>query len=668
MFYSEHFVRLCRQLCSALICVGICTHAVSAPIAVPNGDFSSVANEGNIGGGIIGGSGSGAIGSGPWNGTYYGVLGLLAPPALTVAPGHGTISGLAGIDVLNIADNGGYFSQTLEAAYQGNTRYVLGADVDAGAPLAVGLLSSANAGLALTKGSTILASTADNGASVSLDLLSGTTYRVTLTYNTGASASGNIGIRLFAEPQNLISANLLNAISFANVTLSAGALNPVAAAIAPASGTPQGATVDTAFAAPLVVDVIDADGDPVPNASVTFMAPASGASVTVAGGFPALVTTNLQGQAQIAVTANSVAGSYDVTAVVDGVATPAVFALTNLAAAVDTVGDATGTPQSAVVTTAFGAPLGVTVRDGDSNPVAGVTVNFSAPASGPSATFPGGANANTDALGHAHVNAIANGVAGNYVVTASVNGASTSAQFALDNLAGSAALAIPARGTPQSAQVSHAFAETLVAKVTDSHGNGISGFTVTFNVPASGASATLVPSSVDTDSNGEAQVSATANATAGQYQVVASGTGLSTQAQFQLTNSASPPQQGAAVCGVSRQSATVNTTFDHQLRIRVTSDGSTPVSGASIDFVAASSGPSATLSNGANTGVTVTVLTDANGEATVTATANAHAGPHTVSAGVTGSGMALATFPLINLASGERPFHNGFDDTPACLP
>ena len=667
MVRTTRSFRLWRESCVALIAIAAWTCAGAAPIAVPNGDFSSAANAGSVGGGVIGGSGSGAIASGPWNGSYFGVLALLAPPVLTISPGHGSISGLAGVNALTILDNGGYFSQSLSTAYAANTHYLLSADVDAGELLGPGAMSSGNAGLALTNGVTVVASTADT-VGVSLDLIGGTTYRITLAYDTGAAASGNIGVRLFAEPQNLTSANILSAVTFSDVTLSASALNPVAAAIAPTSGTPQGATVNTAFAAPLVVNVIDVDGDPVPNATVTFTAPTSGASVTVAGGFPAVLVTNVQGQAQIAVTANGAAGAYSVTAVVAGVATPAQFALTNLAAAANSVGSTSGTPQSAVVTTAFSAPLGVTVRDIDNNPVAGVTVTFSAPGSGASATFPGGATANTNASGHAQVDAVANSVAGNYLVTASVNGASISAHFALDNTPGPAVLAVPARGTPQSTQVSQAFAAPLVAKITDSYGNGISGFNVAFSAPGSGASATLTPGSIDTDSNGEAQVGATANVIAGQYQVVASGTGLSTQAVFHLTNSATAPRQGTATCGSSKQSAMVNTTFDHLLRIRVTSDGSTPVAGASVDFVAAASGPSATLSSGANTGTTVTLLTDVNGEATVAAAANAHAGSHTVSAGITASGTTLVTFPLVNLATGERPFHDGFDATPACLP
>lgn len=50
--------------------------------------------------------------------------------------------------------------------------------------------------------------------------------------------------------------------------------------------------------------------------------------------------------------------------------------------------NAATTPQAAQVTTAFGTALAVTVTDGNSYPVEGVVVTFTAPAqTGPSGTF-----------------------------------------------------------------------------------------------------------------------------------------------------------------------------------------------------------------------------------------------------------------------------------------
>ena len=84
-----------------------------------------------------------------------------------------------------------------------------------------------------------------------------------------------------------------------------------------------------------------------------------------------------------------------------------------------------GTPQSATVNTSFGSGLQATVKDAGNNPVSGVTVTFTAPSSGPGATFAGSNTASvvTNGSGVATAPAlIANGQAGSYNVTASVAG------------------------------------------------------------------------------------------------------------------------------------------------------------------------------------------------------------------------------------------------------
>ncbi len=86
------------------------------------------------------------------------------------------------------------------------------------------------------------------------------------------------------------------------------------------SGSGQTPTVATGFAAPLVAVVMDAYGNPVPGVSVTFAAPASGASATLTGS-PAV--TGADGQASVTAAAGTIAGLYTVTASVAGVTTAA---------------------------------------------------------------------------------------------------------------------------------------------------------------------------------------------------------------------------------------------------------------------------------------------------------------------------------------------------------
>ncbi|HLB90922.1 MAG TPA: hypothetical protein VJK27_01195 [Terriglobales bacterium] len=98
--------------------------------------------------------------------------------------------------------------------------------------------------------------------------------------------------------------------------------------ISATSGTPQSATVNSTFAAPLVATVMNGS-QPVANQLVTFEVPATGPSGTFAGGVNS-ATTNSNGVAtSVPFTANGSIGSYTVTATVPLGAEPATFGLTN---------------------------------------------------------------------------------------------------------------------------------------------------------------------------------------------------------------------------------------------------------------------------------------------------------------------------------------------------
>jgi len=327
-----------------------------------------------------------------------------------------------------------------------------------------------------------------------------------------------------------------------------------ATAIAVSSGSGQSATVHTAFASPLVAKVSDTYGNPVSGVTVTFAAPGSGASGTFAGSVNT-AATNASGIATSPTfTANTTAGGYNVSASASGTGSVN-FAESNTAGAATTVAASSGSGQSATVHTAFASPLVVTVTDTYGNPVSGVTVTFAAPGSGASATFascPGGNPTTaqcvviTSATGIATSSALtATTLAGGpYTVTATVSGVSLPAKFSLTDAAGPATTIAVSSGSGQSATVHTAFASPLVAKVTDAYGNPLSGVTVTFAAPGSGASGTFAGSvnTAATNASGLATSRAfTANTTAGTYNVSASASGTGS-VNFAESNTA-----GAAV-------------------------------------------------------------------------------------------------------------------------
>ncbi|MBD2757433.1 putative Ig domain-containing protein [Spirosoma validum] len=96
------------------------------------------------------------------------------------------------------------------------------------------------------------------------------------------------------------------------------------------SGNNQSATVNTAFASPLVVTVSSANSEPVAGGVVTFTGPGSGASINPASGTASIGTTT----ASRVITANATAGGpYSVTANANGATPNQTFNLTNTSAA-----------------------------------------------------------------------------------------------------------------------------------------------------------------------------------------------------------------------------------------------------------------------------------------------------------------------------------------------
>jgi hypothetical protein len=205
-------------------------------ITVPNGDFSQTGNDGSVGGGLLTGSATRVIGTGPWSGTYNGIAGVIAPPSLTINPGVATISGVAGINALGLGlvNSSGDFSETLTGvSYLSNATYTLSATVDVGQLVSLSALNSAGVGIGLTSNGSLLS--AANGGStptVAISLLSGTSYEVTSTYTTSSTAPlGSIGLELYDDPTNLATVNLFQFVSFSSVGLTASVPEPSSVAM-----------------------------------------------------------------------------------------------------------------------------------------------------------------------------------------------------------------------------------------------------------------------------------------------------------------------------------------------------------------------------------------------------------------------------------------------------
>jgi hypothetical protein len=360
-----------------------------------------------------------------------------------------------------------------------------------------------------------------------------------------------------------------------------------------------------------------------------------------------------------------------------------------------------GTPQTAILQTAFASGLQVALTNSDGCPVtsaaAGVPVTFSAPSSGASGVF-STSGSNTVTVGADTSGAVAappftaNDTRGSYTITASSQYGSVS--FSLTNTAAgipARIVAIPLKS--RSASVSGRYPQPLQVEVLDAGGNPVAGTTVTFTLGSAGSGACGTTSSAGASfTAGSAQATATtgangvassplltASSTAGSFTATAavsgkeptggsgkensgaSGSGAATPVSFALSNLAGKPTKLATGVG-STQSTTAGTTFPIRLAVTVTDAQKNPVPGALITFSAPAHGASGDFtihthgSHQHHSRISrpheVTVKTNACGIAVAPAfTADHLPGGYIVKASV--KHTRPAAFALVNVAPGQ---------------
>jgi hypothetical protein len=367
-----------------------------------------------------------------------------------------------------------------------------------------------------------------------------------------------------------------------------GTGTPIPSSITVISGGGQSAAVGKAFASPICVQVLDQDQLPLSGQTVSFTAPASGASASV----PSAIT-GLDGAACSTPTANATGGTYTVTASAGSVVTAPGASLTNLK--LTSIVASSGTTQSTVVGLPFTTPVCARALDQNGAPMAGQLLAFAAPATTASAVL--SASAPTNASGVACTSAAANTVTGSYAITASSAGVSGSVAT-LTNTAGAAHHVgyVTTGSNVQSATVATAFALTLGVKVFDVYNNPVPGVTIGWRLraPAALAKATLDTASAVSNASGQAEARATANTVTGSYFVDVTVTGLTIDPAafaFALTNTAGAPASIAAAASSTPQTATVGgLAFANPLAVTVKDLYANVVPGSSVTFTAPGSG------------------------------------------------------------------------------
>lgn len=318
------------------------------------------------------------------------------------------------------------------------------------------------------------------------------------------------------------------------------------------AGNNQSGPAGQPFATRLAASLLDRFGNPVSEAGqeITFTAPATGAGGTFAGtGTNAESdTTDASGTAtSSSFTANGTLGSYSVLAAAAGLGSVS-YSLTNIVGPPDQVVIESGDRQSAQAGSDFAQPLQVEVTDSYGHPLAGQTVTFTVPGSGPSATFAGGKTSDTETTNTVGIatsaEPAAGQAAGSYTVQATTSGL-TPADFSLANTAGAPAQLVTVDGNQQTATVGQPFAAPLRVQLVDRYGNPVQNVNITFTAPFSGPSATFAAAGsnsqiASTNSTGVA-ISSTvvAGAQAGAFTVMASASGVPADG-FSLTDLPAP--------------------------------------------------------------------------------------------------------------------------------
>ncbi|MBI4911007.1 MAG: hypothetical protein HY820_45775, partial [Acidobacteria bacterium] len=307
-----------------------------------------------------------------------------------------------------------------------------------------------------------------------------------------------------------------------------------------------------------------------------------------------------------------------------------------------------GSPQSAAVGAAYSVRFKALTDVGGEFPE-GIPVVFTAPATGPSGTFPGGVRqvvvfTDSSAVATAPL-FTANTVAGQYVMT--VWDGFGQASIHLTNLPGPPADIQKLEGDNQFTTVAQNFPYLHKAYVRDSFGNLIQGVQVRFTNPPTGPGGRFSGSyaaTVFTDTFGRAIAPVlTANTVAGGFGLSACVEPTPLCTTFIATNLPGPAASITPHAG-SPQSAVVNTPFAIALQAAVRDQYGNPRSGATVAFNAPTSGASGSFPGGS----AATAVSDSQGIATAPAfAANGVAGGYAVNATTAGVGTPAA-FLLTN--------------------
>jgi hypothetical protein len=279
-------------------------------------------------------------------------------------------------------------------------------------------------------------------------------------------------------------------------------------------------------------------------------------------------------------------------------------------------------------------PMVVAVRDATGRPVEGAKVVFvlSEPKPGASVT-PDTAVSNADGTASASITlGTTPGTQSGEVRALGTSGSATAAEsFTLTALSENANGIAAVSGDNQSAPVNTALPQPLVVQVADAFGNPIAGVTVAWTIEGGGS---VSETSTTTGDDGLTSVTRTLGGTAGEQRTLASVDGLAGSPVVFTQMATAGSASGVTIVSGNGQSGPVSTELPTALGVSVRDAGNNPVPNVAVTWVIGTGGGSVTPT---------TSTTDANGLATAAWTLGPAPGTNTLSAVVSGIGVAEFT-------------------------
>jgi len=381
------------------------------------------------------------------------------------------------------------------------------------------------------------------------------------------------------------------------VTFSASAIAGNATTMALNAGDAQTDTIGATLATAYSVLVTDRLGNPVANQTIAWAATSGGGNMT-----PASSSTNALGIASSVRTLGTSLGSQTANATAALTGSPIGFTATATHGNPAAISVSGGDAQTDTIGATLAIPYSVTVTDRAANPVAGVTVNWSAGGGGSittsSVTSGGGVATASRTLGT---------TAGTQTAQADPGFGVTPASFTATAMPGNAKTIALNAGNAQIDTIGATLATPLSVLVTDRGGNAVPGVTVTWT--GSGG-ATPSTGSNTTNGSGIASVSLTLGTVAGgQGATATSGVLTGSPVNFSETGTAGHATQ-IAINGGNGQSATVNTNVATAPSAIVRDRANNLVQGTGVTF--------AVTGGGGSVSPTSAILTNSSGIAQVT--------------------------------------------------